>query len=301
MKIAYLILAHNNPIHLNRLIASLSTENSAFFLHIDKKSNIDDFILTKSGDIFITPKRSAVHYADFSLVEATLILLEQATLNSRDFDYFVLLSGSDYPIQPVSYIEEYFNRNAGAEFIETIPISVENTEGALNRILENRIPKNASIFEQYKYWVFQSLGIEQKRKEIFLRFGLTPYWGSAWWALTWYAIKYIRNFVIENQQIINFFKNTRHPFEMVFQIILNNSVFKKNIQNNLTYIDWSDQKQHPSYLTDKHLSFFSSSLKVKSGDKEFLFARKFSDNNQVLVDSLDQTIREKELAHSQNQ
>jgi hypothetical protein len=43
MKIAYLILAHNNPGHLSRLTRALTAQNNAVFIHIDKKADIRPF------------------------------------------------------------------------------------------------------------------------------------------------------------------------------------------------------------------------------------------------------------------
>ena len=43
MKIAYIVLAYKNPDQLGRLFQKLINKDSAFYLHIDKKSNISDF------------------------------------------------------------------------------------------------------------------------------------------------------------------------------------------------------------------------------------------------------------------
>jgi len=41
--IAYLIQAHNNEKHLSEMISSLNNKEVSFFIHIDKKSNIEIF------------------------------------------------------------------------------------------------------------------------------------------------------------------------------------------------------------------------------------------------------------------
>lgn len=43
MNIVYLILAHNNSMHLQRLINAISSNSSDIFIHIDRKSNMQNF------------------------------------------------------------------------------------------------------------------------------------------------------------------------------------------------------------------------------------------------------------------
>ena len=108
MKIAYLILAHNTPNHMQKLISSLSSDSSTFFIHIDKKSNIKDFNKIVGNNITFTKSRISVFWGEFSQVEAILVLIRTAMSNAIKFDRFVLLSGADYPVKTFKYIEDLF-------------------------------------------------------------------------------------------------------------------------------------------------------------------------------------------------
>ena len=110
MKIAYLIVAHNNPMHLLRLIRALSSSSSSFFIHIDRKSNLDDFANINGDNVYVSQERIPDYWLDFSQVEATLVLLRMALAEQHRFDYFVLLSGTDYPLRSVPYIQSFFER-----------------------------------------------------------------------------------------------------------------------------------------------------------------------------------------------
>ena len=90
MKIAYLILAHNNPRHLRRLVGAVASPSSACFIHIDKKADIDGFLPVEGGHAVFSGERVAVDWGGFPLVEATLVLLRQALADARRFDRFVL-------------------------------------------------------------------------------------------------------------------------------------------------------------------------------------------------------------------
>jgi len=115
MKISYLILAHNNPEHLLRLIHSLSTTDSFFFIHIDKKTPFYLFERTWAPNVSLAKRRIEVHWGEFSLVEATLHLIQQALDSPFGCDYLVLLSGVDYPLQSPRHIENFFQKNRGKE------------------------------------------------------------------------------------------------------------------------------------------------------------------------------------------
>jgi hypothetical protein len=296
MKIAYLILAHKDPKHLARLIRSLSTPNTSFFIHIDQKSDLDDFNNLVSDNVFFTKERVPVYY-DYSMVEAMLILHQTALMNMGGFDYFVRLNGVDYPIQPASYIESFFHKNMGKEFMEIMPIHSGDTEFPMRRLVKYELRQNASIGEKLFFNSLSNMGIKPNHIHKFLQFNLKPYWGSSLMALTRAACEYIRYFATINPKIMAYFKHTHYPDEMIFQIILGNSPYIENISTNLHFIDWSEQMTHPPELTEEHLLIFSSSLAVKSGKKEFLFANKFSSKNEDVVEHLDQIIREKEQAY----
>ena len=108
MKIAYLILAHDTPKQLQRLITALSSNSSSFFIHLDRKSNFADFSLIKGDNICFTQERVPVFRSDYSHIEAILILIKIALSDLRHFDRFVLLSATDYPLRSTLYIERFF-------------------------------------------------------------------------------------------------------------------------------------------------------------------------------------------------
>jgi len=64
-KTAYLVFAYKNPQLLKRAIKMLSTEHCAFFVHIDQKSDIDQFSCISGDNVFFTDKRLIVYWAEF--------------------------------------------------------------------------------------------------------------------------------------------------------------------------------------------------------------------------------------------
>lgn len=134
MKIAYLITAYDNPNHLQRLIRALSTNSSAFFIHIDRKSRLNDFSDINEDNVYFSQERIPSHWGDFSTTRAILILLRMALSHQSRFDYLSLLSGTDYPLQPASYIEDFFDKNEGKEFMNIVQMPCETAGKPITRL-----------------------------------------------------------------------------------------------------------------------------------------------------------------------
>lgn len=296
MKIVFLILAHKDPDHLQRLIQAISTPNTACYIHLDKKSDMSEFIQLECSNVHFIKNRLPIYY-DYSLVEATLRLMREALTDDRHFDYLIRIHGVDYPVQPADYIENFFQKNMGSEFIEIMPTKAGDKEFPQNRIRIFEIPNGATIIEKKIYHYLSTIGFRRDRISEFNKFGLIPYWGSALWGLSRGACEYILNYAKNYPKLLKFLRNAHAPEEMIFQIILGNSSYMDKAANYFHYIDWSSQQRHPPELTEKHLKIFSSSLQVIHENREILFANKFSSHNSQVVDELDKIIAVKAKAY----
>ncbi len=298
MRIAYLILAHNNPSHLGRLINALSSDSSMFFVHIDKKSKIRDFKKIQQSNVFINKKRIVIYRSHFSMVSATLSLLKIAFENSQQFDRFVLLSGTDYPLHSSQYIEKFFSLNPTSEYINIIKMPADDHGKPISRLIKYKITPSKLDLVNKIMRKFMRIGIFPKERN-YKKYldNLIPYGGSQWWALTRDACSYILQFIEKNKSTVKFFRNTNHPEEMFFQILLGNSQFFQNMKRNLTFTDWRPGKGWtPRWISEEHLELFGSkSLESYDsfGPGELLFARKFSDDAFRIVEALDRLIIER--------
>lgn len=296
MKIAYLILAHRNPKLIKKMIDTLSFEDCSFFVHIDKKSNINDFLFIKGNNIFFSDKRIAVYWAEYSMVEAILILIKQALNGTQNYDYFILLGGSDYPLRSKEYIHKFFDKSRGTEFISMVKVPNDEAGVPLSKINTIAISSNRPIYKFItRIWARLGLARRDYRKHLG---ALEAYGGSTWWALTRDACQYILDFVGENQLICKYFEKTYTSDETFFQTILGNSIFKTHIHRSLMYDDWSAGQRHPAMINNEHLTFFEAHEKVSLNDAfgpgEMLFARKFSDDSLELVQRIDEMITRKD-------
>jgi hypothetical protein len=294
MKIAYLFMAHKNPKLIQKTIDHLSSPDSAFFIHIDKKVDISLFESIQGEHVFFTDRRELVYWGEFSMVQATLILIRQALADMRNYDYFVLLCGSAYPIRSGDYIRRFLETHRGTEFMTLV--KMPNAGYPLSRINTLRIPSNRPVGHLVSR-VLAKCGMAQRdfRKHLG---NLEPYAGHQWWALSKEACQHISDYEKQNKNVVKFFENVFAPDELFFQTILGNSQFRSRMRRNLFYQDWSVPGAHPAMISQKHVAFFQSQdevyLQDLHGPGELLFARKLSDESMGLVRQLDEMVKRKE-------
>jgi hypothetical protein len=300
MKIAYLILAHNTPNHLHRLIRSLSSPDCDFFIHVDKKS---DFSLIEGNNIYFVDNRISVYWGDFSQIRAIVILMNQALNTNQNYGYFVLLSGSDYPLRSSIYIHDFLEAHRNTEFINMVKMPCAEVNKPLSRLRLYKVESDHTIRNQIFETMRKSLhkiGLDSILERDYKKYlgDLEPYGGSQWWALTKNACDYIINFIDKKPRIVDFFTNTMCPDEMFFQTILGNSQFRQMVKRNLTYTDWSTGGSNPATIEHRHIRFFKDQREIMArnvyGEGELLFARKFPDESQQLVERIDEMIRRKD-------
>jgi hypothetical protein len=296
MRIAYLILAHNAPNHLTRLVRALDSPDASFVIHIDRKSDISLFreSLFRRNVTFLED-RVAVYWGEFSTVQATIELLKTALNRSPCPDYVCLLSGSDYPLRSPQYIEEFLLRNRGWEFMNLVPMPCAAVGKELNRLQEYRLQtfQDSSFVRRAVARLNRMINDEMAFRRDYSKVlrGMKPYAGSQWWALTQNAARHVLAFVAARPDVVKFFRNSRLPDESFFHTIIGNSEFAPRVVRNLTFADWSRPGGGPAIIDRNHLKAFIRTERVVGDDfygrGELLFARKFPDDSAELTDFID--------------
>jgi hypothetical protein len=289
--IAYLILAHANPEHLQRLIARLRSDNAMFFLHVDKKTNLAPYTPLQADDVRLVPGPVAVHWGDFSQVDAIMKLMTTA-LAAGTFDRFVLLSGADYPLWPTADIDDFFAAHPQDEFINMVPMPCEAAGKPLARLTTYILRPTLSAPSRLALRVLLKARVLPRQRDLRRALGpLQPYGGSTWWALTRTACEYIVQFAQRNPGLVRFFKGTQYADETFLHTILGNSPLLANVRRNLTYTDWSAGGASPANISARHVDYFSKTKQFAPGDiygtGPMIFARKFNDGDAALLQRLD--------------
>lgn len=229
MLIAYIILAHNHPTHLCRLVSALDGPESRFHIHIDRRVDDGPFrAATASSDIdfLADDQRLAINWCGFSMVEATLRML--AAAHAGGADRYVLLSGSDYPVQSNAEIRSCLASDR--EFIQVdrllAPLGDDHFDRCANRVfLGDHQLTNERTGRPRIVRLAGRLAAKLPRR----RYRMPVYYGPSWCALTRAAVDHLLRVRQDDPAALSWFRLARSPDEMVFQTLLKASPFVDQI------------------------------------------------------------------------
>ena len=117
MKHAYLILAHNEPALLSRLVDRLDDVRNDIYIHFDRKLAELPQLKTQHAGLFILTDRVDVRWADVSMLEAEYKLFHAVVDSGCQYSHHHLISGVDLPLKNQDYIHSFFVQHQGKEFV----------------------------------------------------------------------------------------------------------------------------------------------------------------------------------------
>lgn len=288
MKHAVLILAHNNPSYVNRLIDSFD-EDFYVFIHWDKKTwNKTDLpMLLAHTNVKGVYSRYKVYWGGYSIIKSTLLLCRKA-IKYQDIEYIHLISGSDVLTQDLSRFKNTFSMHSSNNFMEYFKLPTKFWEGGgLNRLLYYHITDKVDIrtrkgSEKYCENLNKQTCTKSKRKLP----NFPIYGGSNWWSLRKECVSYVIKESKKNYWK-ELFTDTYVPDEMYFQTILMNSQYASKItSNNFRYVFWNKRNgSFPAILDQTDIIPLLLS--------DCLFARKIDSNlpvSETLVLALQEII-----------
>ena len=238
-------------------------------------------------------------WGDFSCVEATIKALRLLYSGKDDPQWFVYLSGSDYPIKPAGKILADLQTGGFDGYVEHKLVS----EGDLV------YPPDPDNLQGWKWetWLHQchkrycSLRVDVPGINRYLRFSKRTFWlehpiftkgrlpftsefkcyaGEVWFCANHRCARRIIDFYDHDRRVGDHYRKTLVPEESYLQTVLANTPGLKLSQTYLRYIDWTTRKSNPKVLTLDDLP----ALK-RSGAH---FARKFDDRVEAaILDELD--------------
>ena len=278
MKVSYLILAHGDLLHLERLIDELSDENSRIYIHLDNRVVCPPHLHEKKNVYFI-PDPLRLYWGGFSIVQATLKLIQLAVEHGFG-DYYALISGTDFPVKRKD--EFYSQLKQGGEFMS---IQLADRSRRTLRYVYHHFEK----FERRKFWqpynafyhILETLikVVFPKRKPSF-----KLYYGPMWFILSKKCVDYILTTAERDKSYVDFFRNTLCADEAFFHSILGNSPFLEQVRPHLTYTHWPS-KLTPGPITETQIDIIKNNptFTGKYGTSTPFFARKFSDSSTEVV------------------
>jgi hypothetical protein len=282
MKISYIVLGHQHPVILARLVSALTRAGHTVALHYDKKSDNAGFALlrqTFAGNESVRfARRVNVRWGEWSIVRATLNCIEEIEASGWEPDYVYYVSGADYPIRSSDDLVAFLERNAGKEFIEGVPTDKQKwvKGGPEQERYQYRFYTNwrdrHELSKRILEWQ-QILGL--KRKFVL---GLEPHMGSQWWVLTWKTLQKVME-LARRRDVQKFFRTTLIPDELFFQTLVCNLVpASRIVARPLTLYQFTDYYVPIIFCADR-IEYLVR--------QPFFMARKLSPHRLDLYDELD--------------
>jgi hypothetical protein len=240
-----------------------------------------------------------------------------------DFDWFVLLSGQDYPIQPLERIEDALRGGGVQGYISGVPFGQGVPCGPTECVVQRPGKPCEECVSRYHYRYFalpripgagrltilaNSLRVDrwlnarqsyirvrrcfQERLSLLLGFHvrgpfgptLKPYKGPQWFSLHREAVRYVLDFAQRNPAYVYHYQRTIIPDESFFQTILLNQSRLRLSRNNMRFVSWPNPwSSHPEVLVTADLNRL-----LESGCH---FARRFDATvDSTILDSLDEVL-----------
>lgn len=297
VNLVYNVILYKDWEQAHRLIDRLDGPGVHFLIHIDRKT---DRTFVESARLALAShpncsfiRRESVHWAAWGLVQVLLNGMRHIREHNIPCDFYIYMSGQDYPLASSRAIADFFDGQRGHQFLEHFPLPYEHwPRQGMDRIesyhfqIRNRhlaYPPPPEQLSDVLRPLFRWLPVPTRR----LPGDLIPYGGSAAIILGGNGVDYVDHFVRTplGRRLVRYFKYTRHADEIFFQTVLLNSPLRDTVVNDeLRYVDWSAAEGPPP----KMLRLADHRALRDSGK---LFARKFSAAlDSDILDALDRDI-----------
>lgn len=292
-KHAYLIMAHNNPAILVKLLKLLDSPLNDIYLHIDAKSRMKKTVMTQVSmrhSKLVLIKPVPVYWADYSQVEVTLRLLERAVPN--EYSYYHLISGVDMPLKTNEERYRFFE-DAQKEFIGIVP---KETDYALRHIqyyqllLHNRIYRYCKPLKLLNRWMeyAQKFAGVNRLKHNTLK--IVDGW-------TWFSISHdLSMYLLKSEKKIrSLFRYSIAADEMfIHTLVFNSPKYLEQVydirdlkNSSMRFIDWERGKP---YIWGRDPGDYEALMA-----SPYMFARKFDEKVSMdIVDQIYETVLKKQ-------
>ena len=259
--IAYLILVHRYPGQFKRLFRGIYHPANYYSVHVDKRSGvglqteIHHFLSSFTNASLLISQNTL--WGGYSLVDVELLAIKELLKIGSEWEFFINLSGQDFPLKSQTHIQDFLSRNRGNDFI---------------RVANQRKVRPETLNRIQNYFIeFSNRVLHTFIKRPYLR-GVTPHIGNQWMILSRKFCEFVC-YSPEVERFKRFYRHTFIPDEGFFQTVIMNTSYKGIIVNDdKRTIDWVPMgtiKLRPRDFTSKDAEFLIAS--------QGFFARKFDE------------------------
>lgn len=288
-EIGFVLLTHSNPGQIARLVTRLSAlyDRPPIALHHDfGRCQLD---VSGFRNVFVVSPHLRTKWAHISLVHATLEGMKLLYQRS-DPEWFVLLSGCDYPVKKPEMVLQDLRGSRYDAVIESRLIDPQN-------LRDEWVRECCDRYIYKTYWVPWLKGRHLDRRKIRISnrqvlSRITPFserfhcfGGAHWFTARREVVRYTLSWTEANPWLLRHFANRVIPEEAYFQTVVANGPAFRLAEGEKAeayrYIDWTGCISHPRWLELDDVPAILASAAH--------FARKFRPDSPPL-DELDRTL-----------
>ncbi|MDF2934013.1 MAG: glycosyl transferase [Chryseobacterium sp.] len=219
VRIAYFIMIHHEPEQFIRMFKKIYTRDQFYLIHIDRKANeevtemIQGFTI-HYPNVYILESMN-ITSGGFNMVQIELNAMEFLLNVSTEWEYFINLSGEDYPLKSQVIIRKFLTAQNGKNYLFYYDQKFYRPD-TLKRI-QNHFTELAFKISSFIY------------KRDFMK-DVVPYIGGKWMILTRDTCSFLSN----SETVMafeDFYLHTYLPADSFFQTVLMNTSFHQIIVN----------------------------------------------------------------------
>jgi hypothetical protein len=304
--ICFVVISHSEPELLKRLLSALDRtyRDPPIVVHHDfSQCPLPDDALKWAAKLQFVRPHVRTSWAHISIVTAFLAGLDQLYRNHAP-DWFVLLSGSDYPARPGSTVVNElvagdFDLYMDYQLVERSPREIQSDADEISYLGTDSLSWRSMAYDRYVARSYRYPSLTKRlrpthrrlilRNEMLLglfnpfssklRCHAGDHWFTGNAAVAQKLIRSQRDF----PKLFQYYATRFCPEESVYHTILANSPDLRIKKDNKRFTDWSLRNNHPKTLTRLHLNEI-----IRGGSH---FARKVTiTESRSLLDALDKII-----------
>ena len=268
-KIGFVVLAHRNPAQLQRLSALLPGDRT--FVHLDAgiESGLFARLISAASLAQLLPRHRSA-WASWGIVQAIMEGFRSA-LAVPTVSHVAVLSGQDYPLVPISYMESLLPEGRSFMLARPLPLSFYGRRGGLDRL-------------EYMNWSIRGRRIRLPARRR-LPGGLQAHAGSPW---SIFARSHIESALTMASADSAWWRRTWIPDELFLATVLGSLHPHELLNANPGYTEWMPRSPHPRTfgIEDVELLASIADQMTKQPPGRKWFARKFDDENGRVLESL---------------
>lgn len=250
---AVLIMGHKNAAQLKRLIGQCLSPETIVFLHLDATASVteEERASLKQPNVYFTETSIHGELDKRSLVDIVMLLVKRAYDVEKErgiqFRYFLLLSGQDYLIKPIEYINRELANHYPKPYLDCTPIAKRNWVSNKFSSCRFWVAYELAVLKTFAHHAFwrrllrvpaflarKVLALLRKTDyhKLTKTYGVTLYGGSAWWILPDVAVRYIVQEYEKEEPYVACILNAFTPEETFFQIMTMRSPVAEQVEVN---------------------------------------------------------------------